>query len=188
MTVPNKTTKSAEANAVLKKIADLLLNENVKATVETVYYSLNKGNDVVLTAEPRIPSKLGSILRIGNQSVNANHARSVKIGKFTMRRWPNGAGFYVITPEGKDYSFEGNLSSNIKTASYIWAAALAKCDKRHQDMLVFLKNLRSLEIKDPKMTRGVLKTKFEEAQAQLESLGIPKEFQKHLRKLHEGRE
>lgn len=106
--------KSAEANAVLKKIADLLLDENVKVTVETAYYELNKDNQVVLTKEPRIPSKLGSILRIGNQSVNVNRARSVKIDNFTMRRWPNGAGFYIITPEGKDYSFEGNLSSNIK--------------------------------------------------------------------------
>ena len=148
---------------------------------------MNKDNQVVLTKEPRIPSKLGSILRIGNQSVNVNRARSVKIDNFTMRRWPNGAGFYIITPEGKDYSFEGNLSSNIKPY-HIYGLRHWLNATNGTRICFFLKNLRSLEIKDPKMTRGVLKTKFEEAQAQLESLGIPKEFQKHLRKLHEGRE
>lgn len=104
-----------------------------------------------------------------------------------MRRWPNGAGFYIITPEGKDYSFEGNLSSNIKPY-HIYGLRHWLNATNGTRICFFLKNLRSLEIKDPKMTRGVLKTKFEEAQAQLESLGIPKEFQKHLRKLHEGRE
>jgi hypothetical protein len=38
------------------------------------------------------------------------------------------------------------------------------------------------------MTKGDLKTKFESSEAQLESLGIPKESQVHLQKMREGRE
>jgi hypothetical protein len=48
--------------------------------------------------------------------------------------------------------------------------------------------MHSLGIKDPKMTKGSLKTKFEEAQAQMESLGVPKESQVHLQKLRRERE
>ncbi|MBO5696357.1 MAG: hypothetical protein J6S06_02485 [Alphaproteobacteria bacterium] len=73
-------------------------------------------------------------------------------------------------------------------ATYVWAAALAKCDKLHNDVLYYLKDLRSLGITEPKMTKGQMKTKFEKATEQMESLGIPKESQVLLQKMREGRE
>ena len=102
------------------------------------------------------------------------------------RRYNNG--FTIITPEGKDYSSPGRLPDHLTAATYVWAAALAKCDKRNHEVLYLLKDLRSLEITEPKMTKGTLKTKFEKAEEQLVSLGIPKESQVHLQKLRKGRE
>ena len=68
----NKKDKSAEANEVLKQIADLLLDESVEAKVETTYHTVNKNNDIVLTSEPGIPTKLGAQMHMGNQNINAN--------------------------------------------------------------------------------------------------------------------
>ena len=180
----NKKDKSAETNEVLKQIADLLLDENIEAKVATTYRTISKQTDLIEKND--IPGNNYWIS--GSQTLNTNRATSVKIGKFTIRKWPNGAGFFIITPEGKDYSFSGDLNTNIRAASYIWAAALAKCDKRYHDVVHYLKNIRSLGMKDPKMTKGTLKTKFENAQAQMESLGIPKESQVHLQKLRGDRE
>ena len=186
--MPDKKNNSAEANKVLRQIANMLLDENVEAKVETTYYALNKDNDVVLTTEPGIPTKLGEKLYFGGQTLNANRARSIKIGKFTMRKGAYGNGFIIITPEGKDYFFEGSLPNHLTAAVYVWAAALAKCDKHHNEVLYYLKDLRSLGITEPKMTKGQTKTKFEEATEQMESLGIPKESQVLLQKMREGRE
>lgn len=177
-----------EANEVLKKITELLLDENAVAKVETTYHRTTKNNAIELTTKPGIPTDLGAYTYIGDQSVNAKRARSVKIGKYTMCKWPNGAGYRITTPEGEIYQFPGDLTHRITTASYIWAAALAKCDKHYSRMLYYLSDLQELGTTTPQMTKGPSKTKFEEAQAQLEALGIPKKSQVRLNKIHEGRE
>ena len=184
----NKKGNAKEANAVLKEIADLLLDKDIDVKVETTYHKTNKNNNIELTTEPAIPTELGANTYIGEQSVNVRRARSVKIGKYTVCKWPNGAGYRITTPKGEIYQFPGNLTDKITTASYIWIAALAKCDKHYNRMLYYLTNLRSLGITNPQMTRGPSKTKFEEAQAQLESLGIPKESQVYLKKIRDCRD
>lgn len=183
-TMTQRKVNIAESNEALKKLADLLLDENVEAKVATTYRTISTQTGLI--EKPAIP---GSNYWIsGSQTLNTNRATSVTIGKFTIRKWPNGAGFHIITPEGKDYSFSGNLNTNIRAISYIWAAALAKCDKRYHEVVYYLKEMRSLGIKDPKTTKGSVKTKFEEAQTQMESLGVPKESQVHLQKLRGERE
>ena len=111
--MPDKKNNSAEANKVLRQIANMLLDESVEAKVETTYYALNKDNDVVLTTEPGIPTKLGDTLYFGAQTLNANRAKSIKIGRFTMRKGAYGNGFIIITPEGKAMIATPNKEENI---------------------------------------------------------------------------
>lgn len=181
-----KKYNDTEVAEVLKQIAELLLDENVEAKVATTYSTVRRRYDSI--KKITIP---GSNYWIsGSQTVNTNRATSVKIGNFTIRPSRNlDFGFNIITPDGKDYLISLSMPSHLRAAAtYLWKATLAKCDKRYHEVLDYIKEIRGLGIKDPKMTKGTLQTKFEAAQKQLESLGVPKESQVHLQKLRDGRE
>ena len=160
--MPNKQYNNAEVVEVLKQIVDLLLDENAEAKVATTYRTVRRRYDSI--EEPTIPSK-GNYWISGSRTNNTNRATSVKIGKFTIR--PVGGhdfGFNIITPEGKDYLISLSMPSQLRSAAtYIWRATLAKCDKRYHEIVSYIKEIRGLGIKDPKMTKGDLKTKFEAA-------------------------
>lgn len=73
-------------------------------------------------------------------SANVHRARSIKIGKYSMRKFGE-RGFRIITPEGKDYFFEGSLLHRQTVATYVWAAALAKCNNNQKEANLLLKKL-----------------------------------------------
>ncbi|MBO5833514.1 MAG: hypothetical protein J6R22_00995 [Alphaproteobacteria bacterium] len=181
-----KKYNDTEVAEVLKQIAELLLDENVEAKVATTYCTVSRRYDSI--KKITIP---GSNYWIsGSQTLNTNRATSVKIGNFTIRPSRNlDFGFNIITPDGKDYLISLSMPSHLRAAAnYLWKATLAKCDKRYHEVLDYIKEIRGLGIQSPKMTKGTLQTKFEAAQKQLESLGVPKESQVHLQKMREGRE
>ena len=181
-----KKYNDTEVAEVLKQIAELLLDENVEAKVATTYCTVSRRYDSI--KKITIP---GSNYWIsGSRTLNTNRATSVKIGNFTIRPARNlDFGFNIITPDGKDYLISLSMPSHLRAAAtYLWRAALAKCDKRYHEVVGYIKEIRGLGIKDPKTTKGSVKTKFEEAQTQMESLGVPKESQVHLQKLRGERE
>ncbi len=185
--MPRKKYNDTEVAEVLKQIAELLLDENVEAKVATTYYTVSRRYDSI--KKITIPSKWNRWIS-GSQTANTNRATSVKIGNFTIRPSRNlDFGFNIITPDGKDYLISLSMPSHLRAAAtYLWKATLAKCDKQYHEVLYYIKEIRGLGIQSPKMTKGTLQTKFEAAQKQLESLGVPKESQVHLQKMREGRE
>ncbi len=185
--MPRKKYNDTEVAEVLKQIAALLLDENVEAKVATTYSTVSRRYDLI--KKITIPNKWNRWIS-GSQTANTNRATSVKIGNFTIRPSRNlDFGFNIITPDGKDYLTSLSMPSHLRAAAtYLWKATLAKCDKRYHEVLDYIKEIRGLGIQSPKMTKGTLLTKFEAAQKQLESLGVPKESQVHLQKLRDGRE
>lgn len=169
-----------ENTEVLKKVAELLLDESVNAKIETTYLRDNQAeNGVEYTTQPGIPTELGKVNFWANMSENAHRARSVKIGNYSIRKFGE-RGFRIITPEGKDYFFEGSLSNNVTAAAYIWAAALAKCDNKQNTVNLYLNHVKSLgDLTAPQKTQK--KSKYEVAKEQILSLGVPENELKFLK-------
>ena len=172
---------------VLKKVAELLLDENEEAIVETTYLrDTPDKRSIEYTTEPGIPTKNGKYTFWAGMSENAHRARSVKIGKYSMSKVGT-RGFNIITPEGEKYFFEGDVLHNRTTAAYVWAAALDKCDNNYTKVRIKLDGLSRLG--DIKATpKGPKESKFEKAKKQLKSLGVPEKQMKNLmsKREHEG--
>lgn len=171
--------KEIEKEEVLKQIIDLLLDENTYVNIETTYLKDNDkvSDGIEYTTEPGVPTSRGAIRGKGMiMSANAHRARSVKIGKYSMRKFGE-RGYRVITPEGKDYFFEGNMSTYITETSYVWAAALYRSDNNYRDMKIMLGHVTS----NVDVRKGTNKSKFEEAVKNLETLGVSKKNMKYLR-------
>ena len=185
---------------VLAKVIDALYDENQEVKIETTTLDAKDARrhiwSIMDKSNPQIPTKQGDIKNNGLWSKNHEHAESIKIGKFSLRRIPlkatptkdgkylvdNGWKYIVRTPDGEEAEF----GQTDKDFIMVWSAALTKYDfpvvdrKAHSRGMYRLMCTLYENLKNPKLKmaagKGVTKkdekTKFEKAKENLESLGV----------------
>ncbi|MDO4423302.1 MAG: hypothetical protein Q4C08_00705 [Pseudomonadota bacterium] len=172
-------TISKEDKNILDEVVNALLDENTPVLIETTYSETDKNGSVTLTSTPKIPTTYGNLKRVGLFSPNAHYAHSVKIGKFSIKKYPNGAGFWIRTPDDKESSYQSTVDYN-KRAYCVWLAALSKYDNNTKEMLYYLnlagyKNISTYS--NPKTPI------YDQAINQLKSLGLSEQDMTRIKKL-----
>ena len=184
---------------LLASVINALYDENQEVKIETTTLNANaakRGTWIIEEKDnPQMPTKHGDY-KIGAWSKNREHAESIKIGKYSLRRIPleptptkdgkyaveNGWKYIVRGPEG-----EAEFSQNDDDFLMVWSGALAKYDLptlngkkgRPGDMFRIMSAIYD-NVKNPKVKeaagKGVTKkdnkTKFDKAKESLEALGI----------------
>ena len=171
---------------LLVSVIEALGDDNQKAEIETTNLDADKAKkyawNIVENNNPQIPTKQGSY-KTGIASKNREHAQSIKIGKFSMRRMPDGK-YILRTPEG-----DAEFSQNDKDFVSVWSSVLSKADINYDpvrnaheydgkitDVLWGLeKQLKDVNLKKAIKRKFIdKKSKFDKAKENLKSLGIEK--------------
>lgn len=186
---------------VLAQVIDALYDENSEVKVETVY-----GKD----ENPAIPTRAGRYIKNGPNSLNRLHARSIKVGKISMRRIPlpptptknprfminNGCKYIVRTPEGEEAEFY----QADKDFLLVWGCALSKYDMAgvlHKMQLDRIKKTFRNYLINPKLREAAEKdivkkdgkSEFEKAKEKAKASGVSEEeFDKRLAMIKRRRE
>jgi len=176
----------ADKNTLLALVVEALGDDNLKAEIETTNLDANKAKkyawNVVENNNPQIPTNQGTY-KTGIASKNREHAQSVKIGNFSMRKMPDGK--YILRTPERDVEF----SQNDKDFILVWSAVLSKADinydpvrNAHEYDRKITDILWGLEkqLKDVNLKKAIKrefinkKSKFDKAKENLKSLGIEK--------------
>ncbi len=177
------TTPKEDKN-ILDEVVNALLDENTPVLIETTYRTDMKDAYGVpyateLTTTPQIPTEYGK-RDMGNVfSSNAYRARSIKIGKISIRKYPNGNGFWIRTPDGKESEYLSRIDYNSK-AYCVWVAALSKYDKNKEKMFFFLDKAGYKNLTTHSNPKAPI---YNQAINQLKSLGLSEQDMTHIKKL-----
>ena len=163
-------------NNVLAQVIEALRDKGQRVLVETTYASQKASDNSATQDGPQIPTEFGQ-QKNGTMTNNRAYARSIKIGKISIRKMGNK--YIVRTPEA-----ESEFTSN--DMFLIWTAALVKYDNPNDTdrILEMLKtnlrdsNLRAIASKGA--VEADKKAAYKNATAQIESLGVKE--QPHLAK------
>ena len=155
-------------NNVLAQVIEALRDKGQRVLVETTYASQKASDNSAMQEDPQIPTEFGQ-RKNGTITNNRAYARSIKIGKISIRKMQNK--YIVRTPEA-----ESEFTSN--DMFLIWAAALIKYDNPEDTdrILEILKtnlkdsNLRAIASKGA--VESDKKSAYKDATAQIESLGV----------------
>ncbi len=155
---------------VLMDVVRSLIDKNQSAVVETLHDRVD-GNVAYVGDGPHLPAHGMEFGKNNSKHMNAEHARSVKLGDDITITFENGK-YQVHTPNGTAVVSDNNY--DMQTA---WRLALRKYEKGVKSLRSTAYYFRDTELQDVYISAGPELekiSKFEKATNKLKNMGITK--------------